>query len=126
MWERQNASFPTFALMPTPPLHLLRTFLPVLPDEVWADFAPIWQPFEAKRKVLLTAEGQVERHLYFVLEGIGRIIVEIWRGDLDRGAWLGLNWLTTGRLTALGFIALGIGIWAFSRNRPPFPESKEA
>ena len=70
-------------------------------------------------------EGQVFS-LYFILEGIGRIVVEIWRGDLDRGAWLGLNWLTTGRLTALGFIALGIGIWAFSRNRPPFPEPKEA
>jgi CRP-like cAMP-binding protein len=58
--------------MSTPPLHLLRAFLPALPDDVWADFALIWQPFEAKRKVLLTAEGQVERHLYFVLEGVQR------------------------------------------------------
>ena len=58
--------------MSTPPLHLLRAFLPTLPDDVWADFAPIWQPFEAKRKALLTAEDQVERHLYFVLEGVQR------------------------------------------------------
>ena len=51
---------------------------------------------------------------------LGRIIVEMWRGDLDRGAWLGMAWLTTGRLTALGFIALGVIIWAFSWKRPPF------
>ena len=70
-------------------------------------------------------EGQIFS-LYFILEGIGRIIVELWRGDLDRGAWLGQAWLTTGRLTAIGFIALGIVIWAFSRNRPPFISSKEA
>ena len=58
--------------MQTPPLELLRAFAPVLPDEVWADFSMIWQPFEAKRKVVLTAEGQVEKHLYFVLEGVQR------------------------------------------------------
>ena len=64
-------------------------------------------------------EGQIFS-LYFILEGLGRIIVEMWRGDLDRGAWLGMAWLTTGRLTALGFIALGVIIWAFSWKRPPF------
>ena len=64
-------------------------------------------------------EGQIFS-LYFILEGMGRIIVEMWRGDLDRGAWLGMAWLTTGRLTALGFIALGVIIWAFSWKRPPF------
>ena len=69
-------------------------------------------------------EGQIFS-LYFILEGIGRIIVELWRGDLDRGAWLGQAWLTTGRLTAIGFIILGVVIWAFSRNRPPFVSPKE-
>lgn len=43
-----------------------------LPAEVWADFESIWQPFSAKRKVLLTAAGDTERNLYFVLEGIQR------------------------------------------------------
>lgn len=69
-------------------------------------------------------EGQIFS-LYFILEGVGRIIVEMWRGDLDRGAWLGMAWLTTGRLTAIGLIALGLVIWAFSRKRPPFTSPKE-
>jgi CRP-like cAMP-binding protein len=38
----------------------------------WAVFADIWQPFEAKRKVILTASGEVERYVYFVLEGVQR------------------------------------------------------
>jgi len=43
-----------------------------LPDSEWNDFAAVWQPFEAKRKVVLTPSGEVERHLYFVLQGIQR------------------------------------------------------
>lgn len=35
-------------------------------------FAAIWQPFECKRKELLTRAGDTERHLYFVLEGVQR------------------------------------------------------
>ena len=31
-----------------------------------------WQPFECKRKTILTAAGETERYLYFVLEGIQR------------------------------------------------------
>ena len=38
----------------------------------WAVFASIWQPFEAKRKVILTASGEVERYVYFVVEGVQR------------------------------------------------------
>lgn len=53
---------------------------------------------------------------YFILEGIGRIVTEIWRGDLDRGVWLGLPWLSTGRLTALGFIAMGVFLWIVWRK----------
>ncbi|MCB0577374.1 MAG: Crp/Fnr family transcriptional regulator [Saprospiraceae bacterium] len=48
-----------------------RQFHP-LEEPVWADFAAIWQPFEAKRKVLLTSEGETEKHVYFVLEGVQR------------------------------------------------------
>ena len=33
----------------------------------WAVFASIWQPFEAKRKDILTASGEVERYVYFVM-----------------------------------------------------------
>jgi len=55
---------------------------------------------------------------YFILEGIGRVLTETWRADLDRGLWLGMPWLSTGRLTSLLFILFGIGLWVwFSRHR---------
>jgi CRP-like cAMP-binding protein len=38
----------------------------------WAVFADIWQPFDAKRKVILTASDEVERYVYFVLDGVQR------------------------------------------------------
>ena len=38
----------------------------------WANFAGIWQPFDAKRKTILTASGEVERYVYFVTEGVQR------------------------------------------------------
>lgn len=44
----------------------------VLPGTVWQDFEQIWQPFSARRKTLLTAAGDTERYLYFVIEGIQR------------------------------------------------------
>ncbi len=43
-----------------------------LSESEWEAFADIWQPFEAKRKVILTAEGEVEKYIYFVLEGVQR------------------------------------------------------
>src|SRR5436190_14075779 len=36
------------------------------------DFCNIWQPVTYKRKTVLTAAGETERHLYFVLEGVQR------------------------------------------------------
>lgn len=36
-------------------------------------FLSIWEPFSAKRKTLLTRTGDVERHLYFVTNGIQRV-----------------------------------------------------
>ena len=47
---------------------------------------------------------------YFILEGVSRIIIEYWRGDLDRGFWLGVSWLSTGRFTSCLFVIFGIGI----------------
>jgi CRP-like cAMP-binding protein len=32
----------------------------------------MWQPFTAKRKTILTAAGETEKHLYFVTEGVQR------------------------------------------------------
>lgn len=43
-----------------------------LKEEEWADFSAIWQQVEFKRKAVLTAAGEVERHLYFVLDGVQR------------------------------------------------------
>jgi len=49
--------------------------------------------------------------LYFILEGLFRLVLETWRGDFDRGFWLGVSWLSTGRATAAVFILIGAGIW---------------
>jgi CRP-like cAMP-binding protein len=50
---------------------LVRQILP-LEEAEWGDFAAIWQPFEAKRKVILTAAGDTEKYVYFVLKGVQR------------------------------------------------------
>ncbi|HRP56270.1 Crp/Fnr family transcriptional regulator [Agriterribacter sp.] len=44
-----------------------------LSDEDWQPFTGIWQPFYAKRKEIITAAGEKEKYLYFVLEGVQRI-----------------------------------------------------
>jgi CRP-like cAMP-binding protein len=43
-----------------------------LPSEEWAAFAACWHPVEYKRKEVVTAAGEVERYVYFVLEGVQR------------------------------------------------------
>lgn len=43
-----------------------------LKKEEWEAFSSIWVPVEYKRKTVLTAAGETERHLYFVLEGVQR------------------------------------------------------
>ncbi|MEI6950486.1 cyclic nucleotide-binding domain-containing protein [Paraflavisolibacter sp. H34] len=58
-----------------PSLEQLRSFVSLLhPLEsgIWEEFAAIWQPFSARRKTVLTAAGETERHLYFVREGVQR------------------------------------------------------
>ena len=60
-------------------------------------------------------QGQVGA-CYFILEGLGRIITETWRGDLDRGiGLLGFSWLSTGRLSGFIFILIGITMGAWFR-----------
>jgi CRP-like cAMP-binding protein len=57
------------------PLDLLRFFvnnIRPLSDGDWEAFSAIWQPFECKRKTLLTAAGDTERYLYFVIDGVQR------------------------------------------------------
>ena len=43
-----------------------------LKEEEWQAFSGIWQPVSFKRKTVLTTAGEVERHLYFVTEGVQR------------------------------------------------------
>lgn len=43
-----------------------------LPDEEWEALIACWQPMNAKRKTVLTAAGDTERYLYYVLEGVQR------------------------------------------------------
>ncbi len=56
-----------------------------LTPEAELDFLQIWQPFEAKRKEILTFAGNTEMYLYFVVEGVQRIY---YLDDLDREATL--------------------------------------
>lgn len=43
-----------------------------LKEEERSAFLSIWQPFSCKRKTILTAAGETERNLYFVLDGVQR------------------------------------------------------
>lgn len=54
---------------------LLRPFISniyELTDEEAEAFSKNWKPFTVKRKTILTAAGETERFLYFVVEGIQR------------------------------------------------------
>ena len=44
-----------------------------LPDQDWEIFSTIWKPFEARRKTVITAQGEVEKFLYFVIDGVQRV-----------------------------------------------------
>ncbi|HAP58614.1 MAG TPA: cyclic nucleotide-binding protein, partial [Cytophagales bacterium] len=60
----------------TPELHSLRDFiqaaLPLSPA-AWVALAEGWEVYRAERKEILTAVGQTERYLYFVVEGAQRV-----------------------------------------------------
>lgn len=43
-----------------------------LPERDWQAFSAGWQELTVKRKTVLTAAGETERYLYFVLEGVQR------------------------------------------------------
>ncbi|HEY8404577.1 MAG TPA: cyclic nucleotide-binding domain-containing protein [Flavobacteriales bacterium] len=59
----------------TEDLDQLKQFLDAihpLTDDEWMDLSKHWQPFIAKRKTMLTAAGEREKYLYFVLQGVQR------------------------------------------------------
>jgi CRP-like cAMP-binding protein len=43
-----------------------------LDEKTCDDFLAIWQPYSAKRKTILTAAGETEKYLYFVINGVQR------------------------------------------------------
>lgn len=49
----------------------LQAIYPLGREEMKA-FVAAWSPFECRRKTMLTAVGETERHLYFVVEGLQR------------------------------------------------------
>ena len=53
-----------------------------LKEEEATAFTNIFQPFSCKRKTVLTAAGETERYLYFVLEGVQR---SYYLGQQDEG-----------------------------------------
>lgn len=57
------------------PLEQLKQFIfriHPLQEEEWEAMSGIWQPIECKRKVVLTAAGETEHYIYFVIEGLQR------------------------------------------------------
>lgn len=47
----------------------LKNFHPVS-DSVLDDYLSLWKPYQVSKKQVMTAPGQVENYLYFVLDGI--------------------------------------------------------
>jgi CRP-like cAMP-binding protein len=50
----------------------ITTLYPLQPEEA-AAFSACWQSLTVKRKTVLTAAGETEKYLYFVLEGVQRV-----------------------------------------------------
>lgn len=61
--------------MPEPLLQLKKLVFGINPlyDTDWEDFSKLWRPFSAKRKEIITAMGEKEKYLYFVVEGVQRV-----------------------------------------------------
>ncbi len=53
--------------------------------------------------------------LYLILYGIGRGVIEHWRGDAVRGFWLG-GAISTSQLFSVAAVAIGIGLLLFDRR----------
>ncbi len=52
---------------------LVKAVHPVTSED-WAAFSALWTPFAAKRKQIITAAGDTEKYLYFVVEGVQRVV----------------------------------------------------
>lgn len=54
-------------------LYGLLTAVHPFSEEDWQSFAAIWKPLAARRKEILTAAGETEKYLYYVVEGVQRV-----------------------------------------------------
>lgn len=65
-------AFPIFSAMERTLLQQFVQQIFPLPQAELERFSANWQPLTVKRKTILTAAGETERYLYFVLEGVQR------------------------------------------------------
>jgi phosphatidylglycerol:prolipoprotein diacylglycerol transferase len=56
--------------------------------------------------------------VWAMMEGGTRLLMEVFRGDLGRGIWFGIDWLSTGRMTSLFMIILG-AVFLLVKNPVP-------
>jgi CRP-like cAMP-binding protein len=57
-------------------LHQLKTLIDAIypiGNKDWEEFSLIWKKHSAKRKETLTAVGETEKYLYFIIDGIQRV-----------------------------------------------------
>lgn len=63
---------------------VFESFKPQTPEGL-DDFLGIWTEYSVKRKELITSAGEVEKYLYFVIEGVQRVV---YQDDLNRESTL--------------------------------------
>jgi prolipoprotein diacylglyceryltransferase len=56
--------------------------------------------------------------------GIGRFVLELWRGDPDRGFLLG-GALSTSQAIAIGMVLVGLAIFGWTVAHPPTQSTVE-
>jgi len=54
-------------------LKLLVNSIYPIPEEIWPEFEAMWKPYAASRREMVTSAGEVEKYLYFVVEGVQRV-----------------------------------------------------
>jgi phosphatidylglycerol:prolipoprotein diacylglycerol transferase len=91
--------------------------LPVHPVQLYCALA--WLGFFAILIVYRPARPGLRLALFAVLQGVGRFIEQLFRGDFQPV----LGPLSLTQLISLFFIAMGIGVWLSQRNKKQVRES---
>lgn len=61
--------------------------------------------------------------VWSIAEGATRVVMEAFRGDLGRGFWLGVSWLSTGRVTSILMILLGAAFLVLTNRARKAPSN---